>query len=190
VLGYGGDVQNRRGSASAEEVEATIDEVHAGGGLFSINHPEEPRWRYGREPGLREVGGFDAIEFWNINWAYQDRFIPFLDPSNNPDALRYWESWLDRGVRVPGVGGSDSHWVLLHDIQGVGQPSTWVFVEEATLEGVIEGVRSGRVFVASQPPAFAGARLFIEADGDGDGVYGTIAGGSLYGSGAKNVASA
>lgn len=180
-------MQNRRGASTAADVAAIIAEVHAGGGVFSVNHPEEPLWRYGRDPAVPEVTGFDTIEIWNITWAYQDRFVPFLAASNNPDALRWWETWLDRGARVAAVGGSDSHWITLSDIQGVGQPSTWVFVEQQTPTGVLDGLRAGCVFIASEPPALGGARLFLEADADADGVYGTIAGGTLPASGPHHV---
>ena len=165
-----------RGTGSVADVERIINEIHAAGGLFSINHPAEDGapWEYGSS-----ITGFDSIEIWNINWTYPD--------SHNPDALGFYESWLDSGKRVPGLGGSDSHWIATSQLQGVGQPTTWVYAPAATPAGVVAGIRAGRTFVSSEPPAFGGARLFLEADGDRDGVYGTLPGSELRGSGPKRI---
>lgn len=142
-----------QGTDSVVDVQRIIGEVHAAGGLFGINHPAEDGapWAYGTD-----VTGFDSIETWNINWTYP--------PSNNPGALLFWQSWLDSGFRVPGLGGSDSHWILTSAAQGVGQPTTWVFASSATPAGIVDGVKAGRTFVSSQPPALNGARLFLSAD--------------------------
>jgi hypothetical protein len=41
---------------------------------------------------------------------------------------------------------------------------------------VLDGLRAHHTFVSALPPALAGPRLFLEADGDGDGVFESIAG--------------
>jgi len=50
-------------------------------------------------------------------------------------------------------------------VQGVGQPTTWVFARERTPGGILEGIRAGRTFISHQPPNLAGPRLFLEGDG-------------------------
>jgi hypothetical protein len=186
VWGYGREID--RGSSSVADVQRIIDEVHAAGGLFAINHPQESFWEYGRTPEEPvAVTGFDAVEIWNIAWQYQSEFFPFLNPADNPEALKYWESLLDAGDRVPGVGGSDSHWIATHGIQGVGQPSTWVYAPTPTRAGVLRGIRAGRVFISAEPPALLGPKLFLEADDDGDGVYATLPGSTVRSQGLEQV---
>ena len=84
---------------------------------------------------------------------------------DNDDAVRYWEGWLDRGAKVGATGGSDNHWRSTFAVQGVGQPTTWVFARERTAAGVLEGLRAGRTFISHQPPNLGGPRLFLEGDG-------------------------
>ena len=102
----------------------------------------------------------DTVEVWNISRLYQP---PLPSGSNNDDAIRYWEGWLDRGAKVGATGGSDSHWRSTFAAQGVGQPTTWVFARERTTAGVLEGLRAGRTFISHQPPNLGGPRLFLEA---------------------------
>ncbi|MGH2759532.1 MAG: hypothetical protein ACRDKJ_08210, partial [Actinomycetota bacterium] len=101
---------------------------------------------------------------------------PLPSGSSTDDAVRYWEGWLDRGARIAATGGSDSHWASVSAVQGVGQPTTWVFASERSERGVIEGLRAGRTFISHQPPALRGPRVFIEADADRDGKYESMIG--------------
>jgi hypothetical protein len=143
------------------------EELRADGGVFQINHPAEGStdfpddidWQYGYDVAP------DTVEVWNISRLYQP---PFPSGSSNDDAVRYWEGWLDRGARVGATGGSDNHFVATTAIQGVGQPTTWVFAEERSAAGVLEGLRRGRTFISHQPPGLAGPRLVLEADGNDD----------------------
>jgi hypothetical protein len=149
---------------------AQRDALQADGGVFQINHPVE-----GGEvdwgPGHSIVP--DAVEVWNISRLYQP---PLPSASDNDAAVRFWEQFLDAGHRVAATGGSDSHWASTVAIQGVGSPTTWVFASEATEAGVLDGVRAGRTMVSARPPAQGGARVFLEADVDGDGTFEAMVG--------------
>lgn len=145
------------------------------GGVFQVNHPAEGStdfphdtdWGYGYELVP------DTVEVWNISRLYQP---PLPSASSNDDAVRYWEGWLDRGARVAATGGSDNHYLATTAVQGVGQPTTWVYASDRSAAGVLEGLRAGHTFISHQPPALGGPRLFLEADGDGDGNFESIAG--------------
>lgn len=50
---------------------------------------------------------------------------------------------------------------------GVGQPTTWVQVAEVTAAAVADAVAQGRTFVAAQPPAFGGPRVYLQVTGGG-----------------------
>jgi uncharacterized protein DUF3604 len=159
-----------RGDKSVAAVRAMAALLHRDGGVFQANHPNDPRWEYGYDVPL------DSVEVWNLPWYYEP---PFPAASDNDKALRYWEGWLDRGERVGATGGSDSHWRSTSAAQGPGQPTTWVFAADRSLKGILAGLRAGHTFVSHQPPVYGGPKLFLEADGDRDGSYESMAGDSV-----------
>ena len=151
-----------KGDSGPAAVAAMADELRADGGVFQANHPSDPLWAYGYEVPV------DSVEVWNLPWPYQP---PLPSADDNDYAVSYWEGWLDRGAHVAATGGSDSHWLSTTAAQGPGQPTTWVYVEERSARGVLEGIRAGHTFVSHQPPAYGGPRAFLEADADHDGSY-------------------
>ncbi|MGH9185085.1 MAG: CehA/McbA family metallohydrolase, partial [Acidimicrobiales bacterium] len=159
-----------RGDASPAAVNAMAERLRAEGGVFQVNHPAlgaEEDWEYG------DAVVPDTVEVWNISHLYQP---PLPSASDNDAALAHWEAWLDRGVHVAATGGSDSHWLSTSALQGVGQPTTWVYAMERSEAGLLAGLRAGRTFVSWQPPALGGPRLFLEADRDGDGDFDAMVG--------------
>ncbi len=163
---------------SAADVQAHADALRAEGGVFQVDHPvnsetEDPDdldWALGY--AVRP----DTIEAWNGPRFYQP---PFPSSNSHDDAVRYWEGWLDRGAKVALTGGSDSHWVSTSHGQGPGQPTTYVFSEDRSVEGILDGVRAGRTMVSHQPPNLAGPRVFLEGDGNRDGTYEAMVGDSV-----------
>ncbi len=154
-----------KGDGSVADVEAQAAALHADGGLFQINHPvsapgtindcdpAELDWSYGYS--VRP----DALEVWNL-----------ATPGLN-DSTRWWECWLDRGVRLPATGGSDSHWLVLAAVMGVGNPTTWVLSDARSADGVLGGVAAGRTSITRLPPILGATPLTIEADPDRDGTF-------------------
>jgi hypothetical protein len=155
------------GDKSTAAVLSLEDALHAEGGLLQANHPNDPRWAYMYDVPV------DTVEVWNLPWYYQP---PAPASSNNTWALHYWEGWLDRGAHVGATGGSDNHWVSTTAAQGPGQPTTWVYVHDLSVDGVLAGLRAGHTYVSSQPPAYGGTGLFLEADRRRNGRYESIAG--------------
>jgi hypothetical protein len=157
---------------SAAGETALANGLRAEGGVFQINHPSDGNW-----PGTFGYSVVpDNIEVWNIGpWAYQH---PFPASNDNNFSLQ----WYDGFLRQPGLpeigvtGGSDSHWVTTDSIQGVGDPTTWVFVHKLSVEGVLDGLRAHHTFVSALPPAEQGPQLFLEADRNHDGTFDAIAG--------------
>jgi len=155
---------------SAAGETALADALRANGGVFQINHPSDMNWlsRFGRSVVP------DTIEVWNIGpWAYQH---PFPASNDNNFSLDWYDGFLKAGYEVGATGGSDSHWALTDSVQGVGEPTTWVFVRELSEQGVLDGIRAHHTFVSALPPALHGPQVFLEADGNGDGVFESIAG--------------
>ncbi|HEU5088489.1 MAG TPA: CehA/McbA family metallohydrolase, partial [Roseiflexaceae bacterium] len=80
--------------STPEQIAAVIGLAHQRGALCSINHPKVggPAWEY---PSSLPV---DALEVWQGPW-----------PHRNTESLALWDSLLQAGRRLPGVGGSDYH---------------------------------------------------------------------------------
>ncbi|HYO61836.1 MAG TPA: CehA/McbA family metallohydrolase [Actinomycetota bacterium] len=161
--------------ATAADVQALADALRADGGVFQINHPAEGSTDYPHDRDWSYGHAFvpDTVEVWNISRLWQP---PAPSGSSNDDAIRFWEGFLDAGHRVAATGGSDNHYLATTPIQGVGQPTTWVCAESASVAGVLGGLRAGRTFVSHQPPAHGGPRIFVEGDADRDGVFESMAG--------------
>jgi hypothetical protein len=161
------------GDKNTEAVQQLAAQLRADGGAFQINHPregaleDEPDWKYGFDVVP------DTVEVWNISRLFQP---PAPSASNNDAAIRYWEGFLDQGFKVGATGGSDSHWASTTAIQGPGSPTTWVFSDDNSRAGVLEGLREGRTFITMQYPAQQAPLLFVEADEDGNGTYESMIG--------------
>ena len=150
------------GDKGSADVRAMADALRADGGAFQANHPIDPTFEY-------DDVAVDSVEVWNLPWYYQS---PLPSGGNDHDrSLDYWYARLDRGEKPAATGGSDNHWLSTTAAQGAGQPTTWVEVEEKSVDGVIDGIRAGRTFVSHQPPGLGGPEAFLEADRDRDGTF-------------------
>ncbi len=118
------------------DMEAVADSVHEEGGLFSINHPDSniaSAWRYHEFP----MSKADIFEVWCT--------------SEGDFSLRYpaiWDQYLKKGMKLTGVCSSDSHKAENHPLWSLGKVMTYVYAQELSERGIIEGIKSGRVFMA------------------------------------------
>jgi hypothetical protein len=169
------------GDGSDAAINAMADALRADGGLFQANHPAEDEtvpltdcrklpamhWSYGLRVPV------DTVEVWNVGHHLQ---LPLPAGMSNADSVRYWECWLNTGAHVTPTGGSDSHWLSTAAVQGVGNPTTWVFAQERSARGVLEAMKAGRTSISFQPPAEGAPVLLLEGDVDRDGVYEAMVG--------------
>ena len=128
-------------------VEGIVAETHARGGLVSYNHPFGVEFEERERPRTNEqqleillanrAEGADLLEV-----GYRSRGGATLD-----DHLFLWDQAALRGLRLVGVGTSDSHGGPENRWRG--QPNnfvSWVWSTRPDAEGLIEGLRAGRVF--------------------------------------------
>ena len=160
-----------KGDSSAAAVNTIADQLRADGGVFQINHPSGDitqrfdqcsdtaalDWQYGYD--VRP----DTLEVWNVTSSIQF-------------AETYWECWLARGAHVGATGGSDSHWLSTTAVQGVGNPTTWVFAHDRSRAGVAAALGAGRTTISRLAPAQGGAPLLLQADRDGNGAFESMVG--------------
>ena len=118
-----------------------LSETGADGAFLSINHAWLPSgeacmgcgWMDRDRETIRNV---NAIEVVNGPLA-ADTDLP---------GWRLWADLLNRGERLVAVGGSDTH-DQLGTNRLIGQPATIVYANALSEDAIVEGLKSGRVFV-------------------------------------------
>lgn len=126
---------------SIRDVLDDVDHEHA---LLSINHP-------GRETGDRCTGcGWDAPETpWDRVEAMEVINGGVIE--GKTAGLPFWYARLNEGHRITAIGGSDDH--AARSAQGrIGSPATVVYARELSEAALLEGIRSGRVFIRTRGP--------------------------------------
>jgi hypothetical protein len=159
------------GDKSPAAVNAMAAALRADGGLLQANHPGGPA------SDCADIAGMD----WGYGYDVQPDTIEVWNGTYGAAAVRFWECWLDRGAHVAATGGSDSHALVLSAVQGVGNPSTWVFARERSPRGVLDALHNGRTSISQRTPREQAAVLVLEADRDGDGVYESLMGDTVPG---------
>ena len=108
--------------------------THKQGGLFCVNHA---------------FAGYMAWRYFDFDWKLADQIEIYngLEGCNNDLQIAFWDRLLSSGYRIVGVAGSDSH----NPFEGrgkLGQLVTWVYADELSEKGIIEGLRRGTVYVS------------------------------------------
>lgn len=109
------------------------DQVHGQGGLFCVNHP------------FSDDLAFRSFDF---DWNNADLIEVYhnLEGCNNLPQMSWWDHLLLTGHRIVGVGGTDSH-NPYEGIHAIGKLVTWVYADELSEKGIVEGLRRGRVYI-------------------------------------------
>jgi predicted metal-dependent phosphoesterase TrpH len=126
----------------AEKNGRTIDEVvtdiKAMGGIVSINHPQSPTDERCRGCGWGPPGPVDLSKFSAVEAVNAGRVMD-----------RFWDQQIASGLRLTAIGGSDNHDALRPESQpgAIAHPTTVVQAKELSVAGILDGIRSGHVFV-------------------------------------------
>ena len=136
------------GSNQLPIVDDLSKDVKRQGGIISINHPGMPSGEDCMGCGFVapnvDYSLLDAVEIANGGTMHLVKSAEGIF-SHIPK----WESLLNDGFRLTGIGGSDNHDpdASLDRQLPVGQPATVVYAKELSQAGILDGVRSGRVFI-------------------------------------------
>lgn len=118
-------------------VNDAAEETHKQGGLFCINHAfsSDLGWRH-----------------FDLDWKNVDLFEIYhsLEGPNNISQIGMWDALLRAGFRIIGVSGTDCH-NPKNEIERLGRVLTWVYANELSAEGIINGLKTGRVYVSFGP---------------------------------------
>jgi hypothetical protein len=132
------------GFVKPERIEAILAESKRNGAVNSLNHPFLCEWKWDM-PDISPTL-FHAMEI------ICDPTYPFSREANER-ALELWTRLWNRGNRIYGLGGSDSHNLENERYEGAsepsipGDPASWVHCGSLTRENLIFGVKAGHVWV-------------------------------------------
>jgi predicted metal-dependent phosphoesterase TrpH len=138
VFGTDQFIDFRVSSSSVPDMNTMLRQVHELGGIVSINHPEAP-------------SGEDCMGCgWNPHPEADMQLVTAVEAVNgfHPE-IEFWQKQLNRGYRLTGIGGSDSHDADNRppDASAVGTPTTVVYAKELSETAILDGVRAGHVFI-------------------------------------------
>jgi len=115
-------------------IKGQIEKVHIDNGLAIINHPFYDK---GTRTFNFDEKEFDGIEIWNGYWN-----------ALNEKALNWWDDLLKKGIFKIAIGASDTHQTSGSN-NNLGRPQTVVYAKGLSRQEVINGIRSGRVYLAA-----------------------------------------
>lgn len=141
----------------ARSVNDAVRDVHAAGGLFSVNHAYSNTLGWQRHD--LDWAGVDLLEIYH-----------HLENQHNTLQLALWDSLLNQGYAVVGVGATDTH-SASGGRHRLGQAFTCVFCDELSERGVVEGLRRGRVYTTLGP----GLGFYAEQGGTRCEMWETVA---------------
>ncbi|MDB4942516.1 MAG: uncharacterized protein JWP97_2050 [Labilithrix sp.] len=141
-------------------IAGAADQIGAQGAILSINHPVLDlgdlcigcAWRHDLDPA--KVGGVEIA-----TGALSKGGALFT-----PRSIAYWDALLDRGFKVPALGGSDDHRAGVSDgnvESPIGSPTTLVRAAELSVAGILAGVRRGATVVKLEGPTDPMAELEV-----------------------------
>ncbi|MFH0896290.1 MAG: CehA/McbA family metallohydrolase [Bacteroidota bacterium] len=154
---------------SANDPSFAAQLVDSLGGLFSVNHPlnDYLLWQYGYDLN------FNAMEILNGPVSY-------ILSHNSSVITDTWEPLLLSGRRITAVGGSDMHkldYWMPSLYPNLGSPSTWVFSETHSSQGIIDGIKNGHVCISNSPTE---PHVEFFSDADMNGTYELMMGDQYY----------
>jgi len=120
-----------------------VRRFHDQGALFSINHP------------LLNVGDLCIGCGWNLD--VDPREIDAVEVRTGIfPGVAYWEDLVAQGSRAVPIGGSDDHRAgqdLGVTDSPIGTPTTLVWTDELSVDGIVRGLADGRTVVKMHGPA-------------------------------------
>jgi len=133
--------------SSAALIEQGLGLVASGEGNISINHPAMKPWHWHyKNIALEKVNTFEVC--CDPTWS--------TSPKATEDALILLTHIWNSGHRIAAVGGSDSH-LEPHERNAnatepsvYGDPSTFVYADTLSGNGILQGLRQGNVYLERQ----------------------------------------
>lgn len=125
------------------DLNTLLESAARAGAITSINHPLSPSgeiclgcgWKPKTPVDMHLLTGAEAVNGGDAQHGIAD--------------LAFWNSQLNRGCRLTGIGGSDNHRPMqpLDQTGSIGSPTTVVYAAELSTPAILDGIRAGHVFI-------------------------------------------
>lgn len=148
AIGVSTPLDFQLGSPRLPGIGKLLDQVEEQNAFLSINHPGQPSgeicmgcgWT-AKDTDWSRIAAIEAVNGSTLRLG---------DPEGPTSGIPFWHDLLNQGFRVTAIGGSDNHDPT--DREGkrqspVGRPTTVVYADELSAKGIVDGVKSGRVFI-------------------------------------------
>jgi hypothetical protein len=150
-------------------IAGAADAIRDQGAILSINHPVLDigdlcigcAWKHDLDPS--KIGG---VEIGTLGVTAGAQLF-------SERALAFWDALLDKGAKVPGVGGSDDHRAGTSQPPlpaKIGSPTTLVRATELSAKGIVEGIKKGATVVKLDGPDDAMVELEASPTKTGDSI--------------------
>jgi hypothetical protein len=141
------------------DVRAIAAEIGKTGALLSINHPLRPDDETCMGCGWNDlddttIRALNAVEIVNGDLA-----------EGPMSGWSFWSAMLNRGHHLTAIGGSDEHSPDETTDQRIGRPTTVVFAQSLSERAIVDGIRSGRVYVRTRSSQGPTLEFWAEAGG-------------------------
>jgi hypothetical protein len=132
-------IDYRVSTEQVPDANAMFRSARSLGAIISINHPESPTGEVCMGCGWTPK---KPVDFGLIN------SIEVVNGGGRP-ATKFWERQLREGHRLTAIGGSDNHHADWSSEKpgSIGYPTTVVHAQNLSVPAILDGVRSGRVFI-------------------------------------------
>lgn len=133
----------RVGTAKVPDMNAVAKQAQELGAIISINHPNAPSgevclgcgWLPQPPADLHLFSAIEAVNGGAMRGPYS--------------GVSYWETQLNKGIRITAIGGSDNHhgdWPPAHP-DSVGSPTTVIYAQALSVPAIIAAIRAGHVYI-------------------------------------------
>ena len=149
-------------------IQRFIAEARRLGAYTSAAHPfgAHLSWQFFADAEADPEGALtDGMEVWTGPFQPDDE-----------TALRKWDDFLRKGIRLWANGGSDTHGLKNDGGFAPGRPTNVVYADALSKTAIVGALKQGRTFVTRAPD---GAELYLSATGPGG--QRQIVGGTVYG---------
>lgn len=128
------------------------------GSLFVIVHP-------GRETGPSCTGCGWSADSTNFDLVDAIEIVNGTNVENDISGIPFWHNLLNQGYQITAIGGSDDHGGGFGSAQP-GTPTTVVWAKELSEKSILEGVKSGKVYLKTEYAKDPDINFYAESEGE------------------------
>lgn len=136
----------RIGTQQVPTLNAMLRRIQGLGAILSINHPSD-------SSGEQCMGcGWTPLSPVDYHLIQAVEVVNGRNAEGPHSGMKFWESLLNQGYRLTGIGGSDNHHpdVPVPGPGSIGYPTTVVYARTLSTPAILDGIRAGHVFIDTE----------------------------------------